>query len=68
MIGVVQTEKKKLKVKYELLDPYKPNNYPCEFAYTSRMILLFQKIRGVDVILFSFYTEEYGMDCGDPNS
>ncbi|KAI4312620.1 hypothetical protein MLD38_037424 [Melastoma candidum] len=54
--------KRKLKVKDEL------NDYPSLFPYTSKMILLFQMIGGVDVILFGFYAGEYGSDCGDPNS
>ncbi|KAI4312621.1 hypothetical protein MLD38_037425 [Melastoma candidum] len=60
-IRVVHTGERKLKVKDE-------NDYPSLFPYTSKMILLFQKIGGVDVILFGFYAEEYGSDCGDPNS
>ncbi|KAI4312970.1 hypothetical protein MLD38_037754 [Melastoma candidum] len=67
-IRVVHTGKRKLKVKYEFLDLFKLNDYPSWFPYTSKMIVLFQKIGGGDVILFGFYAEEYGSDCGDPNS
>ena len=33
----------------------------------AQVIVLFQRINGVDVVLYALYMQEYGEDCAPPN-
>jgi len=52
---------------FQMRARYSAKGYPTEFKVTTKCIVLFQKIHGVDVLLFGMYVYEYGDDCAEPN-
>ncbi|KAK9138694.1 hypothetical protein Sjap_009288 [Stephania japonica] len=66
-VRVVCSVDKNCKVNQRFWNVLQRENYPQEFPYKSKVILLFQKIEQVDVILFAMFAQEYGPECDYPN-
>lgn len=58
---------RKHEVRERMKKRYEHKNYPDEFPFRCKCIVVFQHIGGVDVVLFALYLYEHGEDNPAPN-
>ena len=66
-VRVVNNVHKKCEVLPTFLEAFKDKGMPAELPYKQKVIMLFQRLDGVDVCLYCLYVQEYGEDCLPPN-
>ena len=66
-IRQVTSTDRKHEVRELMKERYADKNYPDEFLYRGKCIVVFQNIDGVDVVLFALYVYEHGDDNPLPN-
>lgn len=67
IIRQVTSMDRKHEVRERMKTRYEHKNYPDEFPFRCKCIVVFQHIDGVDVVLFALYLYEHGEDNPAPN-
>ena len=66
-IRQVSSMSRTLEVRPRMKERYSFKNYPSEFNYRCKCIIVFQNLDGVDVILFGLYVYEHDETNAPPN-
>ncbi|KAL0048475.1 hypothetical protein WJX82_004140 [Trebouxia sp. C0006] len=66
-IRVINNVSKRMEVKPRFHEAFQKEGCPDAFPYRQKVILLFQRMDGVDVCLYCLYMQEYGDDCPAAN-
>lgn len=66
-VRVLSNQEKKFPVGEEMLKWYGGDDCPAEYSVRTKCIGLFQKIHGVDTLLFAMYVQEYDHNNPAPN-
>lgn len=66
-IRVINNVSKRMEAKPRFYEAFRKEGCPDAFPYRQKVILLFQRMDGVDVCLYCLYMQEYGDDCPAPN-
>jgi hypothetical protein len=66
-VRILSNVEKKQFVGDEMHQYYASKGCPTEYPVRSKCVALFQKINGVDTLLFAMYVYEYGHHCPAPN-
>jgi len=67
IIRQVTAMDRKLEVRELMKERYAHKNYPDEFPFRCKCLVVFQQIDGVDVLIFALYLFEHGEDNPPPN-
>jgi E1A/CREB-binding protein len=68
MIRIVNSNDKLFSVLPNFFKHFEKDKIAGEMKYKSKILLLFQKVEGVDLCLFCMYVQEYGKECPAPNT
>ena len=71
VVRVVSSHDESTAVKTNVRDGYSrpaTGRYADEYTFRSKAIFLFQRLDGIDVLLFVMYVQEYGVDSPAPNT
>ena len=67
-IRIVNSNDKLFSVLPNFYKHFEKDKVAGEMKYRSKILLLFQKVDGVDLCLFCMYVQEYDKDCPEPNN